>query len=64
LAETPTSHKQHVKNHIKPALDGVRLTLRSAPVQNSMNATGKNNVTAAMRRQHLSPRRQQHADGP
>jgi integrase len=53
-AGTHESHDQHVRNHIRPALGGVRLTLLYAlHVQNLMTAMEKNEVSAAMRRHVL-----------
>src|SRR5262249_58631392 len=48
------SHEQHVRNHVKPAMGGVRLRLLSAlHVQRMASAMEKGGVSAAMRRQVL-----------
>lgn len=50
-AGTHVSHSQHVKNHLKPKLGGVRLSqLNSLHVQNLMLTLDKDGVSAAMRR--------------
>lgn len=53
-AGTHATHCQHVKNHIKPALGGVRLALlTSLHVQNTMTMMEKKGVSSAMRRHVL-----------
>ena len=51
---THASHEQHVRNHIKPALGGVRLTLLYAlHVANLMKSMGEKGASVAMRRHVL-----------
>src|SRR5262249_20233451 len=45
------SHEQHVRNHLRPNLGGVRLTqLNALHITNLMRTLEKNEVSAAMRR--------------
>lgn len=48
---THASHRQHVENHLRPRLGGVRLSmLNSLHVQNAMHAMERDGVSASMRR--------------
>lgn len=53
-AGTYASHEQHVRNHIKPAIGGVRLPqLFALQIQNMMRTMEKSGVSVAMRRHVL-----------